>query len=614
MSINTIRIEDILFTIKETTNKKGIISRELVINKSNINDTKQSDTNNYIFSFPELLKKYKNIIKITILDDISKLNKGCFENIISLKEIILPQSLKYIEEHSFRNCKNLSLIKLPTNIIKLGEGTFLSCSNLQSIQLSKNVTKIPKNCFYDCSKLSKIYIDNSIPYEGDIQFLNNITTLDDYCFERCSSIKNVYIPNTVNNIGTNVFANCENLLTAKIDANITELPQKMFNNCERLQHVILSNALSKIEANCFCGCSKLDNIILPEELHIIEDNAFKYCSTLKEIQIPFNVKSIGKNAFSDCTSVEKIDISAKYIDSIGKEAFYNCPNVKEIIVPQGKLKNSIFDFNNMPNLKRITYNTRHILDLNENEKFKTLINNKKFICICYENEAGENQYKITTSKTHIQQDEMDKKLDISNTLSELCNHDIFKTNSLCDSDKILICLNMLSFLEKDTCLFLLNKLYENDKNYFVNTQNNNEFSKNNSIFSKIKFSIFNRDSKSNNTIKYKGISGIDKLQMISKALNDKINDMRKQHISMDKCNDDYNTCFVNNIPQIVSSENLIELNNILDNLHQLKNDRSGRTFKEKYLYKPGNISGNISRKEDTYNSSHRKSQDDYNRL
>ena len=207
--------------------------------------------------------------------------------------------------------------------------------------------------------------------------------------------------------------------------------------------------------------------------------------------------------------------------------------------------------------------------------------------------------------------EMDKKLDISNSLSEICNHDIFKTNSLCDSDKILICLNMLSFLEKDTCLFLLNKLYENDKKYFVNTQNNNEFSKNNSIFSKIKFSIFNRESKSNNTIKYKGISGIDKLQMISKALNDKINDMRKQHISMDKCNDDYNTCFVNNIPQIVSSENLIELNNILDNLHQLKNDRSGRTFKEKYLYKPGDILGNISRKEDTYNSSHTKSQDDY---
>ena len=59
---------------------------------------------------------------------------------------------------------------------------------------------------------------------------------------------------------------------------------------------------------------------------------------------------------------------------------------------------------------------------------------------------------------------------------------------------------------------------------------------------------------------------------------------------------------------------MIELNNILDNLHQLKNDRSGRTFKEKYLYKPGDILGNISRKEDTYNSSHTKSQDDYNRL
>ena len=59
MNTTTIRIEDILFTIKETINQKGSISREVVIKKSNINDPKQSDTNNYIFSFPELLKKYK---------------------------------------------------------------------------------------------------------------------------------------------------------------------------------------------------------------------------------------------------------------------------------------------------------------------------------------------------------------------------------------------------------------------------------------------------------------------------------------------------------------------------------------------------------------------------
>ncbi len=56
----------------------------------------------------------------------------------NLESIVIPDSIKSIDEEAFSNCENLKNITLPDSIESIGDCVFLYCENLQNIYVSEN--------------------------------------------------------------------------------------------------------------------------------------------------------------------------------------------------------------------------------------------------------------------------------------------------------------------------------------------------------------------------------------------------------------------------------------------------------------------------------------------
>ena len=123
-----------------------------------------------------------------------------FKNLSNPKTLILPKTIRFIDENSFYYCYineiifpidsviielddkafyncRAKYIKLPNSIRKLGESCFENCVSLINIELPDEITEIPSKCFYYCNSL------NSIKLPKKLQIIN------DYAFTHCNSLQ-----------------------------------------------------------------------------------------------------------------------------------------------------------------------------------------------------------------------------------------------------------------------------------------------------------------------------------------------------------------------------------------------------------------------------------------
>ena len=102
-----------------------------------------------------------------------------------LKELTIPEGVRYLGQDAFRGCFNLSKLNLPSNPITLGAGTFADCKSLTHF-VFRNSTTLYEAALSKTGVIEKIVM----PY----------TVLDqcgDYdAFFGDTTIKRVYIPKT----------------------------------------------------------------------------------------------------------------------------------------------------------------------------------------------------------------------------------------------------------------------------------------------------------------------------------------------------------------------------------------------------------------------------------
>ncbi len=104
----------------------------------------------------------------------TNLSGGAFWRCYNLKQIILPEGIRYLEGSTFLNCSSLENIVIPSSVIEIGKTCFGDCMNLESISIPSSVQDISYDAFEGCDNLT-IYcykdtyaeqyaIDRGIPY------------------------------------------------------------------------------------------------------------------------------------------------------------------------------------------------------------------------------------------------------------------------------------------------------------------------------------------------------------------------------------------------------------------------------------------------------------------
>lgn len=156
-------------------------------------------------------------------------------------------------------------IVLTDEVNSVGKYAFANSHELKEVVLSDNIKKVENGLCYGCEKLSSVN-------------LLNVKEIGNSAFYNCIKLKTVKFSNDLMRIGTKAFEGCESLNNIDIPKGVVEIENDTFNGCTSLKDIKLNAGLEKIDKNAFKGCSSLFNVEIPKSVNYISVSAFAECS------------------------------------------------------------------------------------------------------------------------------------------------------------------------------------------------------------------------------------------------------------------------------------------------------------------------------------------------
>lgn len=159
-----------------------------------------------------------NLDKIDIPKTVERIGNNAF-GVTAIKEVVLPDSVKKVEEYAFYNCSQLESFTSGSGLTELGKYALASCKALKKIELNEGLKIVGESCFQGSSLADGIILPSSVEKLSMFVFaytdIKSYTILPsikviEYCaFEGCESLKDIYIPDTVEEMQSDIFEKCK---------------------------------------------------------------------------------------------------------------------------------------------------------------------------------------------------------------------------------------------------------------------------------------------------------------------------------------------------------------------------------------------------------------------
>ncbi len=320
---------------------------------------------------------------VTFEEGLTHIGYGSFA-VTNLKEVILPDSIEYIETNAFNGCDSLEKVVLNQGLQRIDSGAFGYCSALKEISIPATVTEITDRVFENCENLERVIFCGDAPnsfldpyslsigayyichYEDASGFTSpywnhyktavisddhktvtkpEITFFEDYEYleqdgtisiiKYHGSSKKVIIPSKIDgkpvtSIGYAAFTMNPTLEILHIPSSVETIGDYAFAYCDLLRDVTLSEGLRVIGKEAFVLCNEIKSITLPETLKEFGDGAFTNCRGLTQITIPGSLEKWGSGAFS-FTFIASVTLQ-EGLTSVGESAFYGT-KLTELLLP-----------------------------------------------------------------------------------------------------------------------------------------------------------------------------------------------------------------------------------------------------------------------------------------
>ena len=283
-------------------------------------------------------------------DTVVKIAAYAFENLSAVTEVLVPDTVKTIEEGAFKGCNSITDITLPF------VGTSKSASSYGSLfgyifGFEDNVHSPVPGTVYQYSYSGGSYNYNFYWCYYIPQTIKNITItsqteIPSRAFQNCDFVETITLCLKTETIGNNAFHNCSKLVEIDVGTRLISIGDYAFTNCSALEAITLPDTVTNLGKYVFDGCTSLSKmssteegtIVLPTALSIIPSYAFQNCLAIKNVVVG-NITEIQSNAFSGCQNIVKFnsDVAGELIvpsgvTSIGEYAFCGLPLITKIVI------------------------------------------------------------------------------------------------------------------------------------------------------------------------------------------------------------------------------------------------------------------------------------------
>ena len=315
---------------------------------------------------------------------ISRIATRAFNSVTTLKEVIVPNTVKTIDNGAFFYCDNIEKITVPfvgesATSSKRWFGWIFGATSydiqngvlpiaLKEISLAEGVTVIPGGAFYNCSQIERFDLPEGITAIGDNSFTNcthlteftlpsTLITLYD-AFGGCINLKRINVENTdmlftpnmsaggsLFKNGADLYCNGKLVTEIVIPSGVTRVNNILWN-CRSVKKITVPSSVVEITGYAFYGMSALEEIVFedPTKITNLGSGTFSYCESLKSMDLSefTQLRVVGGYLFSGCTALTEVKLPAG-VTSIESGAFMSTA-IAEIDIPVGiqKISNSCF--------------------------------------------------------------------------------------------------------------------------------------------------------------------------------------------------------------------------------------------------------------------------------
>ncbi len=277
---------------------------------------------------------------------VSRIYASGFKDAKSLKSVVIPSSVRIIDESAFYGCTSLESVtiivdEIDMRLTTIGASAFYGCESLASINIPSSLTSLGTDAFDGCTALDfnehegGYYIgDSSNPYlifvkpsdhdqsAFDISLHDGTKFIHSRAFAGNEYLKSIDLPGGIKSFGKNAFDGCVRLSRVNYLGNIENWCSATFSNKSAnplnkgldlsidgslATSIGVPNNISKINDFAFIGCRSIKNVVLPDGLTEIGQRAFECCSSLESVSFADNLRVVGEDAFLGCTSMNKVD-------------------------------------------------------------------------------------------------------------------------------------------------------------------------------------------------------------------------------------------------------------------------------------------------------------------
>ena len=344
-------------------------------------------------------------------EGVEVIGSNAFSN-TRLKAVILPKSLKVIEELAFNGCGELMALTPLPGLKVIKTGAFKGCFKLPTIIVPETVTRIENCAFNSCSSLNSIVVDPKnkkyASFDGALftkdgkkllkypegrmieryEPPQTTSQIGDYALFGCKSIKSVALHKNVTRVGKGAFLACDSLESIDVDPNNDEyrsadgvlfskgkgllvcypkgkknaiyaVPEGVliiddyaFFSCDSLKILSLPESLIGVGHFAFSRCAKIKSLPLPKGVKFVGMGAFRDCTSLTSTRLPDELELIQCGVFENCKSLLSVELP-NAITSIEKEAFSGCAKLKSLKLPKNVERIENYAFAGCKSLKTI---------------------------------------------------------------------------------------------------------------------------------------------------------------------------------------------------------------------------------------------------------------------